>query len=191
MKNHKAKYTGIVLAGGLSSRMGRDKSRMEWQGQSLLERAVDLLTPLCAELLISANTGEERLYGQRVIADKLPSRGPLSGIHASLTESRTQMNILIPCDMPLLTPGLISHLMENALPGRVSLPYLQGESMPLPAVLPRGLAPLLEENIQKGEYKLMKSIYQADPVLISCDRFDVREFRNINRPEDFDRLSDD
>lgn len=171
--------------------MGQDKSRLQWQGQSLLERAVNLLRPHCKEVLISANTGEKQLHGQWVIADKLPPRGPISGIYSALIESHTQMSIIIPCDMPLLSPELIAHLIEMALPGRVCLPGLHGESLPLPAIMPTTLAPAIYGQILNGEYKLISIFLHHVPVLIPCEAFDAGEFRNINSPEDFDQLLDD
>lgn len=93
-------YTGIVLAGGQSTRMCTDKGRIMWKGRTLAEHAVNTLKPLCRDILISSNDSGYRSLGYPVIPDQYPDSGPMAGIHASLLESRTAENLVIPVDTP-------------------------------------------------------------------------------------------
>ena len=83
--------TGVVLAGGRNSRMGRDKASLPWQDSDFLQVIVKNLAPVCNELIVVTNVArQDVLPNVRYVTDIIPQRGPLSGIHAGLfTPTRT------------------------------------------------------------------------------------------------------
>ena len=85
---------GFILAGGQSTRMGRDKALLDWHGIPLLNHMVNLLQQA---------TDAVRVVGRDRFPDRLPSRGPLSGIATALTISSTEINLIVAVDLPLLT----------------------------------------------------------------------------------------
>lgn len=97
---------GVVLAGGRSSRMGEDKALLQWQGQSLLARAkATLLAAGCQQLVISGH-----YPGEPCISDA--GGGPLAGIAAVQQQWPAHSLLLLPVDMPLVTPGLLRLLLN-------------------------------------------------------------------------------
>ncbi|MGB3393622.1 MAG: molybdenum cofactor guanylyltransferase [Stenotrophomonas sp.] len=99
---------GIVLAGGLSSRMGRDKALLPWHGRTLLEHICGLLRQAGANpLRVSGN-----YPATNGIPDLLPQRGPLGGLHSVLATLHDGPAWVVPVDMPLLGPGLLRQLRD-------------------------------------------------------------------------------
>ncbi len=104
--------TGIVLAGGKSSRMGRDKALLEFRGKPLIGYAVDSLSQMCSNIIISSGLVEHGWAGHTTIPDEMDVQAPMIGFYSCLKRSLTDWNILVSCDMPFLDYRLFEHLME-------------------------------------------------------------------------------
>jgi molybdenum cofactor guanylyltransferase len=106
--------TGVVLAGGRGQRMGEaDKGLQPLRGRSLVEWVLERVDPQVDDLLIVANRNLERYLelGYPVLPDRIPGfAGPLAGLHAALTQARSELVLAVPCDTPLLPPDLVSRL---------------------------------------------------------------------------------
>ena len=107
--------SGFVLAGGKSSRMGRDKARLEIGGVSLMSRAVGLLQSVTGNSVIISSSPLHELSGSRIVADDFPDWGPLGGIATALRISETDWSLVIACDLPYLTKAWLDFLIERAL----------------------------------------------------------------------------
>lgn len=104
---------GVVLAGGGSRRMGRDKARLGWAGATLAERAAAVLGEVCDEVVVAGPPGLSR-RGLEAIADLFPGRGPLAGIHAGLERANGRPVLVLACDLPLVPAALMRHLVMTA-----------------------------------------------------------------------------
>lgn len=107
--------TGIVLAGGVSRRMGCDKALLPVGGASSIERTAKSLGEVCTDVLLSIN--DSRLYGflgLRSVKDIFTGQGPMAGLHACLTVSHTAWNAVVACDMPFARAGTIQALLRIA-----------------------------------------------------------------------------
>ncbi len=99
-------WTGVVLAGGRSSRMGRDKALIPYAGRTLLERALDILEPQVQELLVIGDPMKYGHVGPFVVADDIPGVGPLGGIVTAMRYASHDRLLVLACDMPHVTAGL-------------------------------------------------------------------------------------
>lgn len=100
---------GVVLAGGRSSRMGRDKALLPWRGRRLIDYAVDTLRQTgCARVLVSGNYA-----GYQCVADQFPDRGPLGGLASVAQVVRNGLLLVVAVDQPLLTPALLRLLLDG------------------------------------------------------------------------------
>ena len=88
-------FTGIVLAGGKSSRMGQDKALLDYQGKRLIDYAIELLTPVCSEILISTNQPGYENLGFQLIVDQYPDCGYIGGLHAALANAANNWDVVI------------------------------------------------------------------------------------------------
>ncbi len=188
------KVTGFVLAGGLSSRMGEDKSLMLFRGKPLIMYAVEALSPLCEKVIISSNLLVYEFTGCDVWPDELQIRAPINGLYSCLNRSQTDWNIILTCDMPFASSGLFGYLLEQAGGEDAVIPiHGQGLEEPLCALYNRSTLNVFECQIQLEQYgilKLLQSI-RCRYVNIGPDLEFYRKemFTNLNSPSDLDRLS--
>ncbi|HEX5434610.1 MAG TPA: molybdenum cofactor guanylyltransferase [Candidatus Angelobacter sp.] len=144
--------TGFVLAGGKSTRMGHDKAVLTLQGRTLLEHTLATLRHVCREAVI---LGSRQLYGDYdavVVEDIFPGCGPLSGIHAALSHTDTEFNLIIAVDTPFLSAEFLSFMAQRAVSSGavVSTPEIGGYRQPLCSVYSRAFLPLAEAAL-RGE----------------------------------------
>ena len=188
---------GFVLAGGRSSRMGRDKAFLEIAGLPLVSRAARLLEPLAGpitaigppELLVS--------HGLAAHADVYPETGPLGGIASALMHANRPWSLIIACDMPYLSREWLEYLMGRALAssGDVVLPESAYSGKPQPEPLSalyhqRACAPI-RAALERGVRKVMDGltglqIERVSPV--DSKPFDMEGmlFQNLNPMEDYE-----
>ena len=162
---------GYVLAGGQSSRMGRDKALLPLAGKSLVQHAVTKLGRICREVAILSARPELAGFG-RLVPDVHPGCGPLGGMEAALLDTRFDWNLFLPVDVPFLPlaylQGWLGWLVESeARPdgptraARVMFWTADGRSHPTVALLHRALAPHLTAALERGERRLQPVLETA------------------------------
>ncbi len=156
---------GYVLAGGKSSRMGRDKALLELAGKPLVMHAVTKLKRLCAEVHILGSNSDLNDYGP-LVSDLHEGCGPMSGIEAALLNSKYDWNLILPVDVPFLPTFLLDDWLWSVLhePIReIKLSMLAIDAAPQPALLiiHREIAPYLAASLERGEYKLLSALRWA------------------------------
>jgi molybdopterin-guanine dinucleotide biosynthesis protein A len=183
--------TGIILAGGESRRMGREKSLLDFKGRPLVEHIVEICSGLFEQTVIVTNKPDQyRAYGAELVSDVLDIRGPLTGIYSGLLRSRSEYSFVAACDMPFLNPGLIAYMGAIATGSDVVVPRYQGYLEPLHAVYHRRLLPTIESLLRKGDRRIRSMFDQIDVRYLTedeIDRFDPlrRSFKNLNTPEEY------
>ena len=170
--------TGVVIAGGKSTRMGFDKSQIVYKGKSFLQNAIDLLTPFVDEVIISSNTIDNKDY--RVINDIHSDVGPMGGIEASLKAMRSQKALILPVDMPLLSANAIEFLLSRMEDSKqASIFEIQGRWQSLVGVYDVSLLPTIASQLERKDYKLKHLLQKSVVQLVNGDRF-AGEFINVN-----------
>jgi molybdopterin-guanine dinucleotide biosynthesis protein A len=149
--------TAIVLAGGLSSRMGCDKAMLEVNGEPLIARILQQLDERFAEVLVSArDKGDYRFLNHRVVPDRLPGLGPLMAIVSALESSRNDLNFVVSCDVPELTFALIERLLQEATRGDGAVPVTEESRYePLFAVYRKSILPAANEALLRGDRRVI------------------------------------
>ncbi len=105
--------TAIILSGGKSIRMGTNKSFLKIGDKTVIERMRDLLQSMFKDVILITNEpGDYKFLGLPIYEDVFRHRGPLAGIHSGLKHSKTNLNFIISCDLPLLTKEMINYLIE-------------------------------------------------------------------------------
>jgi molybdopterin-guanine dinucleotide biosynthesis protein A len=162
---------GFVLAGGRSSRMGRDKALVELQGRPLLEIALATLRAAGLPARIAGRrtpfAGPNPVIPNQLpepIPDLIPESGPLGGIHAALSASTARWNLFLPVDMPLMPPSLLRCLLDRAelTAAPVTVVLLNGRLEPLPVVLDRAILPHLAALLARGQ-RACRTAWQSIP----------------------------
>ena len=188
------KYTGILLAGGLSSRMGEDKGLIHWKGKTLAQHAIDILSPLCTDFIISTNTNQYESLGFQVVGDIYSDSGPMGGILSALKNSNTEKNLVIPSDTPFVSTEIYRYLISHAGSFDATVP-VDHESFfqPLCAIYSRSILPAMEAQIIKrilGFTPLFSKVeIKVVPFHPELGFYDSRTFYNINSPADLEAIS--
>ena len=191
-----AGVTGVILAGGESSRMGRNKALLPYRGGRFIEAIYRQLSGLFDEVLVVTNTPKQYAFlGCRMVSDIYLGMGALAGLHAGLVNSRTPHIFSVACDMPYLNDSLIRALVARRLQGDVIIPESDDGLEPLHAVYCRSCIPAMDTALQTGNRRLVSFFPEIQAIIFpgSTVRFvdpDLNSFRNINTPEDYYNLRD-
>lgn len=184
---------GFILAGGESSRMGRDKGLLELGGVPLLARTARLVEAVAGPPAVVGGAGECRSLGLPVIADDWPGAGPLGGIATALGASSAPWNLIVACDLPHLTQAWLAYLVERALAsqGDAVLPMSARGAEPLCAMYHQRCAPAIGAALAQGTRKVTEGLRSVLVEMIGpleWKGFDSEGllFKNMNSPEDYE-----
>lgn len=177
------RLSGIVLAGGKSSRMGESKAGLVLGGKTLLQRQADKLRALGVEDVMLSGAGCPALPGVRVIPDELPGNGPLGGLHACLRAAREDACLVVSVDAPLVPAAALAHLCQRHT-GGVTVLCHGGREEPLMGVYDRAVSGMIDPQIEMGERSV-----RALKRTARWRRFDYSGpeelLMNCNTPEEF------
>jgi len=189
---------GYVLAGGGSTRFGRDKALVEVSGTPMLERMIELLRCVSKQVKIVAVPSKYAAFGTEIIKDRWPGEGPLGGIITALDDAAKspadcEWNLIVSCDMPFLTADWLRFLSERAAKSnaQVLLPHSASGPEPLCACYKTNAAAALRAAFQTGVRKVTDGLqHVTTEVLDEADwkRFDSagRLFWNMNTAADYE-----
>lgn len=192
--------SSIILGGGLSTRLGRDKIQLEVGGESLLSRTINKLSSTSRDIIIVVAQDQETpnvitSENVRIINDSQNRRGPLVGIYSGLKASVDQYNIVVACDMPFLNTGLLQYMLDAAVGFDASILMVDGELEPLHAVYSRNCIQYIETMIQENNLKVrglldrVKVRYVEETEIDLYDRDHLSWF-NINTPADLEQAQE-
>jgi len=192
MDPDKTALTGIVLAGGQSSRMGREKGLVRFRGKALIRYPLDLLTGFCDHILISANREEYASFGYPVVADTIRDAGPLGGLYSVLSRSATRGNLVLPCDTPFVSKEFLEYLLCCVRDQKAVIPvHPDGRAEPLCGYYSREILPVMKNNLEEKNYKLIRVLEEAGAFFLKLDEslpfYNPLLFTNINSPADLKR----
>jgi molybdopterin-guanine dinucleotide biosynthesis protein A len=187
--------TAFVLAGGKSTRMGKDKAFLEFKGRILLARALELAAGTAREVRIVGSPAKFAAFG-KVIEDIYRDQGPLAGIHAALKSSSTDLNLILAVDLPFVKPDSLKYLVSEARRTKalVTVPRAGDGFQPLCAIYRREFAKVAEQSLEQGKNKIDALFANVEARIIEPDEFSVagfssQMFRNLNTTEEFEKAA--
>jgi molybdenum cofactor guanylyltransferase len=183
-------FTGIILAGGKSQRMGTDKGLLDLNGKPFISHIYDAMQAVIGDniVVISSNPAYDAL-GYNRIDDLISDKGPVGGLYTALKLSKTKMNLVLSVDVPLVTAELLNWLVENHDEGYL-MTQLQSndKTCPLIAVYDRALRIPLAELIAGNQLKLRSLIDDINhQTLIVPDKWKTL-VQNINTEEEYKKI---
>lgn len=186
--------SGVILAGGASRRMGRDKAFLEFDGRPLIARIAEQVRRVSDEVIIVANdTARYAPFADRCVPDVYPGVGTLGGIHAGLRQARHEWSFVVACDMPFLKPELL-HRFALAAGGCDLVVLRHNDGLePLHALYRRTCLPVIEATILSGErcafayYDQLRVRFLSPADLADLDPH-LDSFRNLNTPSQWTQV---
>lgn len=178
--------SGVILAGGASRRMGRDKALLDFDGQPLIARIAGRLAGLCAEVIIAAGAcGRFAGLADRCVEDVYPGVGTLGGLHAGLLAARRNAVAVVACDMPFVDPRVLARMAALAPTADLVILRHEGHVEPLHAIYRKSCLSVIEATILSGErcayafHDRLVVRYVDAAELADLDP-QLRSFRNVN-----------
>lgn len=184
-------FSAVLLAGGESRRMGRDKSAIIFRDEPLWRRQLRVLRDLGPEkVFVSARTESSWLPDNtELLLDEPPSRGPLSGLTKALSQMKTSHLVVLAVDMPFVTREQLQVLCNEATEGCGVVPVVGERAEPLAAVYPREAEPDFVSALAGPDLSLqplIRKLALAGMVrTFPVSREEERLYRSINTPADF------
>ena len=186
--------TGVILAGGKSSRYGKNKAFEKVNGVPLIERVIEVVGSVFEDLLLITNAPDEYGYlNLPMVQDLIKGLGPLGGIYTGLNTISGDAGFFVACDMPFLNAALVRHISELRSGFDAVVPRVGWMIEPLHALYTKGCIDAVKVMIDAHEYQFIKFFdrvrirYIEEDELRAID-LNLRSFLNVNRREDLSKI---
>lgn len=174
--------TGIILAGGKSSRMGTDKGLMPFRGKPMIQHIIDPMAKICQRILIVTSNPMYGMFGFELVKDEQPDYGPVMGVLSGLKESETSLNLVMSCDAPFVSFDLMKELVLKSGEADIVAASSSEGIHPLIALYHKNCLPVFEQAVAEDEHRLRTVIEKLKVEKLSV--LNERLVRNINQPGD-------
>jgi molybdopterin-guanine dinucleotide biosynthesis protein A len=184
----KLKATAIIMAGGESVRMGRDKSMLPVGGRPMVEHIVNQIRPHFGQVLISSDDKSKYGFlGVDVISDEVSGRGPLGGIASALKVSANELNFVVACDIPDIDMARVKTMLKQGRDYDAVVPRSgAGRYEPLFAVYKKGILGALGGALLSGNYRIMDALNSCRIKYVDMENNEW--MKNLNTMEDYEEF---
>jgi len=187
--------TGIILAGGKSSRMGEDKGFVLLNGKPMVQYIIEALKNVVDSIIIISNNEAYNQFGYPVFSDIIKEKGPVGGIYTGLYYSKTDKNFCISCDVPLISSDFIKWMFKKNNTSNITLPLYRGKVHQMIGVYPRNVLAKFKESTEKGYLKLSQVNKDLGCKIIDIEKdyanFDEMIFSNINTHKELKNITNE
>ncbi len=175
---------GVIVAGGGSTRMGSDKSRIQWGATTLLERAVDVLAGACDEVVIAGGSwGPNDVI---LLPDTVQDAGPLGGIDAAYIHAAGRPLLVLAVDMPLIDSGTLRNLIDTPIgPNAVRVMVAGDRDQPLCGLYGSAVGVVVREVLTTADKSMAQVLNRVE--VVERVHADPEKLLNVNTPEDLDQ----
>ena len=176
--------TGIILAGGKSSRMGEDKGLVLLNGKPMIQYVIEALKEVVSNIIIISNNASYNKFGVPVYSDIIKNKGPVGGIYTGLYHSTTELNFCISCDVPMVSSDFIFWLLNKSGNASITLPMCKDKVHQMIGVYSKQVLSYFKESAEKEHLKLSQVNKNMACKIIDIEKeyanFEELIFSNIN-----------
>ena len=188
------RVTGVIQAGGKSTRMGgRPKALLELGGRRIIERVLDAVAPVVDDVLVVTNTPDLYAFLRvPMVPDAWPEHGSLGGIFTGLAAAAGDAAFTVACDMPFLHPEVARLVVARAGEGDVVIPRVGEQLETMHAVYGKACLAPIEARLSAGRLKIVGffdsvRVVEIDEAEVARHRAPEVVFMNVNTPEELAR----
>lgn len=183
-------FTGIILAGGKSQRMGTDKGLLLLNGKPFITHIYEAMKPIFGDnIVVVSSNADYDIFGYNRIEDLISDKGPVGGLYTALKQSKTKFNLVLSVDVPLVTTELLQWLVDNHDDSYLVTQVQADEKVnPLVAVYDRALRTLLGEHLAGNQLKLSDVIDEVNVQTLMVPAKWSTQLQNINTKEDYKKI---
>ncbi|MFD2446837.1 molybdenum cofactor guanylyltransferase [Bacillus sp. CGMCC 1.16607] len=183
----KLNVTGIILAGGKSSRMGTNKALLRIDHTTVIEKIVEEMKAVTTELIVVTNHFEDyEFLGLPLVADLRKNMGPLAGLEAGLMASSNENNLIIACDMPFVSQTLAKTLIQHLEHFDAVVPRIEGKLNPLFAAYRKSCLEEIQHSLDDNQLKMRSFLDRIKLKIIDDESLQMALF-NMNTPEEYEK----
>lgn len=188
---NKRHITGIILAGGKSSRMGTDKSFIMLNDKPFIQYSIDALKPLVSEIMIVSDDSKYDVFGLKRVNDITKNAGPIAGICSGLEASSTECNLILSCDIPLINSDILKQLI-NSVDNTSEIIQIEsnGKTMPLIALYKKHVKSTFNAFLKADERRLRIAIKACRTKSIILDKELEISTMNVNTQNELKAIED-
>jgi len=182
----RSEIVGVILAGGKSKRMGKDKAFLTLKGKFFITYSLEKLKKIFDEVIIIVDDVNKFSFsGIKVFSDSIKDVGPLGGIYTALMNIKRDHAFIVPCDMPLFPIQAVKKIIRHSSKNKITIGFSEKDIYPIFGVYPKKFKDDLENYILKGGRKVMEFIESFKEI----KKVDLSEFKkyliNVNSPYDY------
>jgi molybdenum cofactor guanylyltransferase len=182
--------SAIVLCGGRSTRMGRDKASLPFGAETLLARVVRTVKQVADDVVVVAREGQALPEGFEAVRDSAEGLGPLAGLMVGLHHVKADRAFVTACDLPFLRPALIGRLLDLSAGYDAAVPVIDAYPMMTTAVYSRSVGPVVEALVAKRALRARDLLDHVRVRRVQADELrdvdpDLDSFRTCNTPESY------
>lgn len=182
--------TGIILAGGKSSRMGTDKGLISYQNKPFVATIIQALEPIVTDIILVSNHSKYDAFKYKRVPDLIEDSGPVAGIYTGLEFSKTTYNLVLSCDVPLVKTHLLKRLVKEIEVGYDVVQFIsKGKTTPLIALYKKQCAELFKKELENDEKRLQQVLNKLQVKTLSVLPEDEIYLKNINTPNELKEIS--
>lgn len=185
--------SAVLLAGGLSSRMGTNKALLRFDdGTTVIERIANVAAQACDEVVLVTNTPADYAFLHLpTVIDAYPGAGSLGGICTGLLHSSRPRVLALSCDVPLVQVGLLRYLLGRQIDQDFVVPLVAGRQQPLLAVYAKTCLPVMRAQIEAGDLMVRHALQKLHGSVLPQEELRpewLPSFHNMNTPQDWEAL---
>ncbi len=192
MKPQKQPITGLLLAGGKSSRMGQNKAFLMFKNKPFIKHIADAVLPITESIIIVSDDIAYDDLGFQRVNDIIKDAGPLSGIVSGLKAIKTPRALVVSCDVPLLNTEVLNLLIAQIEENTDQIIQLKTKThtMPLLAIYPKSCLEILEKSLLSGNRKVKIAIENCMVKTVVVPSLLEKYVQNINTPKQYINLNE-
>jgi len=184
------KLTAFILCGGKSSRMQSEKGLVLFQEKPFIEHIIQAILPVTENIKLITNTKEYDYLQFQKIEDNIKDKGPLGGIYTALYHSETELNLILSCDVPLISTSLLTELIsKHNEEAEITIFATESRLHPLIGIYSKKLLPLIKETIDTDDLKMMNFITKVPHQIIKIEESENFHLTNINSADELNDLN--
>ena len=184
------KVTVSILCGGKSSRMQSEKGLVLFQGKPFIEHIIAAVLPISKEIQLVTNTSDYDYLHYKKIKDIELDKGPIGGIYSALVHSESEINLILSCDIPLISTELLSELIaKHNTDFEVSVFSEANKIHPLIGIYSKKIIPIIKKAIEENDLKMMRLLEKVNHQIIEVAGKRSEQFRNVNSLAELNELN--
>ena len=182
--------TVFILCGGKSSRMQSEKGLVLFQNKPFVEHIIQAVLPVSDNIKLITNTSDYDYLSYIKIPDIITDKGPLGGIYTALTHSETEFNLILSCDIPLISTELLSELIsKHNEEAEITVFASESRMHPLIGIYSKKVLPVVKSAIDNNELKMMDLVASVPHQIIKIDESENFHLTNINSADELNDLN--